>query len=182
MEDDFIAFTSVTQTSRRHSSDGLSSSSTLSIDGGNNQQQVLPALITDVPAPWLQYASPPLPTSSPFVRLHNEILTFCDYITPTRSEHAARDQIYAEIVAIVKKQWPAGDVVVFGSQMTRILTPSSDIDLVVHTGVPVASSSSSSSSSSSIRSSFVFQAEDYAERCNQIEALRIIHSAIDAGK
>eukprot|EP01038_Epipyxis_sp_PR26KG_P013133 gene13133-17600_t len=92
-----------------------------------------PALLTDVPAPWLIYATEQdkdvrLPR---LVRLHNEILMFCEYIAPTRHEIDIRDQVLNEVRQLVKNLWPTGVLHVFGSQMTRILTPTSDLDIVI---------------------------------------------------
>jgi hypothetical protein len=47
----------------------------------------LPALITDVRAPWMQFSPSDIEgdsSSSSLVRLHNEILTFCEYVAPTK--------------------------------------------------------------------------------------------------
>lgn len=51
----------------------------------SKQKDAAPALLTGVPAPWLEseIADHSLP---PFVRLHNEILLFCEYISPTPQE------------------------------------------------------------------------------------------------
>jgi non-canonical poly(A) RNA polymerase PAPD5/7 len=96
----------------------------------------LPALITDFPAPWLQCSEPPVEVSSTsksssFVRLHNEMLMFCDFISPTQAELAARDRVLSDVKQVVKELWPKAKVRIFGSQLTRILTPTSDIDMVV---------------------------------------------------
>ena len=192
MDDDFLPFTVAPAAD---AAGGRRSFGGGGDDPSSSDLHVLPSLITDVPAPWMQYTTPPSSSSSPFVRLHNEILTFCDYITPTQSELSARDQIYAEMVDIVKQLWPEGDVVVFGSQMTKILIPTSDLDLVVHTKKPrpVAAPSSSSSSSSSASSSssssssttlgassFASLQEEYEEREQTVQALVALDAAIRA--
>jgi len=89
-----------------------------------------PALLTNVPAPWLamQYIDRKV---SPLVRLHNEILSFVEYITPTIMEYKQRDTVLSEITHIIKTLWPDAQVKIFGSQMTRILTPTSDLDLAM---------------------------------------------------
>jgi hypothetical protein len=61
---------------------------------GDNKNRVpssssfaLPALITDVRAPWMLYCQSDTEgdsSSTSLVRLHNEILTFCEYIAPTK--------------------------------------------------------------------------------------------------
>eukprot|EP01041_Mallomonas_annulata_P004391 gene4391-8740_t len=67
----------------------------------------------------------------PFIRLHNEILTFCDFVSPTREENISRKDAIDEISKIIKKIYPTGTVHIFGSQMTKFQTPTSDIDLVM---------------------------------------------------
>lgn len=46
-----------------------------------------------------------------------------------------RDVVLAEVTEIIHALWPKSTVSVFGSQMTKILTPTSDLDIVVM-GVP----------------------------------------------
>ncbi len=99
-----------------------------------------PALLTSLNPPWMQNEVVDFDTP-PFVRFHNEILTFCEYIAPTISEMSTRHEIIAEFTAICKELWPDVVVKVFGSQMTKILTPTSDIDIAV-IGVPVAATKS----------------------------------------
>ena len=98
-------------------------------EGGNNHP---PTLLTETTASWLKwscdsnyYKSPPL------VRLHNEILTFCEYIAPNRVELNHRDKVLKEITDVIHSIWPNSTVHVFGSQMTKILTPSSDLDIAI---------------------------------------------------
>jgi len=89
-----------------------------------------PKLLTNVPAPWLegQYVDTRV---APLVRLHNEILSFVEYITPSALEYKQRDMVLSEITHIIKSLWPQAQVKIFGSQMTRILTPTSDLDLAM---------------------------------------------------
>ena len=93
-----------------------------------------PALLTNVPAPWLamQYVDKRV---APLVRFHNEMLSFVEYITPTVLEYKTRDVVLSELTRIVKDLWPEAQVTIFGSQLTRILTPTSDLDLAI-LGVP----------------------------------------------
>ena len=110
---DFLAF---------EQDDGLSSAGA----GGGSTDG--PRLLTNVPAPWLagQFVDKKV---APLVRLHNEILSFVEYITPTVMEYKQRDMVLSEITQIIKSQWPQAQVKIFGSQMTRILTPTSDLDV-----------------------------------------------------
>jgi len=93
-----------------------------------------PALLTNVPAPWMamQYVDKRV---APLVRFHNEMLSFVEYITPTVLEYKTRDVVLSELTRIVKDLWPGAQVTIFGSQLTRILTPTSDLDLAI-LGVP----------------------------------------------
>lgn len=94
-------------------------------------EEMAPALLTSTPAPWLAYAYQYDKKAPPFVRLHNEILTLCEYIAPSVHEMNHRDVVLSEITEIIHSLWPNSTVSVFGSQMTKILTPTSDLDIVV---------------------------------------------------
>ncbi|XP_073986398.1 terminal nucleotidyltransferase 4B-like [Rhodnius prolixus] len=67
----------------------------------------------------------------PIVGLHQEILDFYEYMSPTPEEHSMRKQVVRNIEAIVLELWPAARVEVFGSFRTGLYLPTSDIDLVV---------------------------------------------------
>ena len=76
--DDFVPF--VTNPPANSDSNELSSSA------------VFQPLITDVRAPWMQFSggeSDYGSSSSSLVRLHNEILSFCEYTAPTKVTFAA---------------------------------------------------------------------------------------------
>jgi hypothetical protein len=66
----------------------------------------------------------------PLVRLHNEILSLTGLVAPTQAEMQGRSLLVREIEGIVHALFPGGSLHVFGSQMTGVLTPSSDLDLV----------------------------------------------------
>lgn len=97
-------------------------------DGG---ESLAPALLTSTPAPWLTYSYQYDKKAPPFVRLHNEILTLCEYIAPSVHEMNQRDAVLIEVTEIIHSLWPKSTVSVFGSQMTKILTPTSDLDILV---------------------------------------------------
>jgi DNA polymerase sigma len=88
-------------------------------------------------APWLHSfslsspAAPQTSTGSRFIALHNEILAFCDFISPTAGEIAQRKALVSEIESIVHEVFPTASVHIFGSQLTTILTPTSDLDLAI---------------------------------------------------
>mmetsp|Transcript_11533 Transcript_11533/g.25635 ORF Transcript_11533/g.25635 Transcript_11533/m.25635 type:complete len:395 (+) Transcript_11533:138-1322(+) len=92
-----------------------------------------PALLTSTPAPWS--TSTYDRSAPPFVRLHNEILDCCEYIAPSVEEMRTREKVLQEVTEVVNSLWRSATISVFGSQMTKILTPTSDLDLVAE-GVP----------------------------------------------
>jgi DNA polymerase sigma len=100
-----------------------------------------PALLTSTPAPWAAYSTTYDRSAPPFVRLHNEILDCCEYIAPSVEEMRTREVVLAEVTEVVTSLWPTATISVFGSQMTKILTPTSDLDLVA-VGVPSRGDSS----------------------------------------
>ncbi|XP_014260196.1 non-canonical poly(A) RNA polymerase PAPD5-like isoform X1 [Cimex lectularius] len=67
----------------------------------------------------------------PLVRLHEEILDFYEYISPTPEEHNMRSQVVSNIESLVLELWPSARVEVFGSFRSGLYLPTSDIDLVV---------------------------------------------------
>jgi hypothetical protein len=90
------------------------------------------AIATDAVSPWLLLASSHASTETipPLVRLHNEIMLFCDYVAPTTQEMDVRGEVLAELTSVAQEVFPGASLHVFGSQMSNILTPSSDLDVV----------------------------------------------------
>lgn len=64
-------------------------------------------------------------------RLHEEILDFVDFVSPTKAEHAARTQIVSRLRAAITSKYPDATITVFGSYDTKLYLPSADIDVVV---------------------------------------------------
>lgn len=95
-----------------------------------------PALLTDLRAPWLAF-DPGARELPPFVRLHNEILAFCDFSSPSRPELSRRKTAFEDVKACIAELFPTATVKLFGSHMTGIITPSSDIDVAM-LDVPIA--------------------------------------------
>jgi DNA polymerase sigma len=90
------------------------------------------ALMTSASAPWISHPMmSSLSSSSKFIYLHNEILSFCELIAPSREDTVIRKKLLNELTEIVNETFPTASVHVFGSQYTGILTPSSDLDLAV---------------------------------------------------
>lgn len=89
------------------------------------------SLLTDITAPWLDYAVLNIRGVAPLVRFHNEILSFCKYVTPSKAEILNRKKLFNEISTIATTLWPNCSVRVFGSQLSKVLTPSSDLDVTI---------------------------------------------------
>ncbi len=110
-------------------------------DEGCDKEERGPLMLNELPVPWLDnqpHGQHRIDRRSPpFVRLHNEILTFCQFITPTIQELKTREKVVVEINQLAKSVWPQCTVHLFGSQYTKILTPTSDIDIAI-LDVPVA--------------------------------------------
>lgn len=68
----------------------------------------------------------------PLVRLHNEILRFCDLVLLTDEEKDARKAAIRTVTESVATLYPKARVQVFGSEVTGLCLPSSDVDVVVH--------------------------------------------------
>ena len=101
--DDFIPFTTT-----KESSNGSNENTQTTTGTSNSSSFALPALITDVRAPWMEFSLHDCESdvsSSSLVRLHNEILTFCEYVAPTKAEMAAREQVVNEIIQIASELW-----------------------------------------------------------------------------
>ena len=69
--------------------------------------------------------------SSPLVKLHEEILAFCALVAPSSDEVERRAAAVGRIEAAVRAVWPGASVHVFGSSLTGLSLPSSDVDVVV---------------------------------------------------
>lgn len=88
-------------------------------------------------APWLHFralngAKTGAVYNSHFTRrLHEEILDFVNYATPTVEEHAARQHIVDLIEYVMLQKFPQAQMKLFGSFDTRMYLPTADIDLVL---------------------------------------------------
>ena len=86
--------------------------------------------ITDCPAPWLTNFSFERSESS-IQNLHAECLEFCRFISPTQEELANRSKVLKEVQNVIQGAFPNTQLQYFGSQLSKTLTPSSDLDLAV---------------------------------------------------
>lgn len=65
------------------------------------------------------------------IGLHEEIEDFFKYMTPKPSEFRMRYEVAHRITQVMLQKWPHAEVYMFGSVMTGLFLPTSDIDLVV---------------------------------------------------
>ena len=97
--------------------------------GGDAPKEI--TLMTECSVPWLQGEELD-PDGLAIVQLHNEIVNFCDYCALTRGEMKQRKAVLREVSDIVQEVYPECKIAVFGSMLTKILTPTSDIDMAFY--------------------------------------------------
>ncbi|KAK1275514.1 hypothetical protein QJS04_geneDACA022473 [Acorus gramineus] len=68
---------------------------------------------------------------SPMLQLHQEILDFCNFVSPTPEEQASRTAAVQRVFEVIKYIWPHCKAEVFGSFSTGLYLPTSDIDAVI---------------------------------------------------
>ncbi len=66
-----------------------------------------------------------------FLRLHEEILDFVTFISPTEDEIQRRKDVQDEMNILVQEIWPEANIRAFGSTSTGMFLPDSDIDMVI---------------------------------------------------
>ncbi len=64
-------------------------------------------------------------------QLHEEILDFVEFIKPTPEEEAKRSGVVRRIQDVMKGLWPKAQLLPFGSYVTELYLPFSDIDLIL---------------------------------------------------
>jgi DNA polymerase sigma len=121
-------------------------------NGSRNPSSLQPDLNEKIPqSPWQDLAEDiESDDTGAMIRFHNEIIHFCKFIYPTVGQRQARKQVLDELKDVVHSLWPEVQIKVFGSEYTRILTCSSDIDVAllrVPTSLYLSESLSSSASS-----------------------------------
>ena len=81
--------------------------------------------------PWVSPATRVI--KDPLVQLHQEIIDFCDFVKPSQKEIKAHNEVFARIEKVVNGLWPGTEIKSFGSLITGLWLPNSDMDLVVFT-------------------------------------------------
>ncbi|CAI5733688.1 unnamed protein product [Hyaloperonospora brassicae] len=84
--------------------------------------------------PWIQ-ENKRYTNSNVYARLHEEIMDFVRFVSPTEEELSSRIELIEEMREIVQTLWPGATVETFGSHYTQMFLPQSDIDMVLF-GVP----------------------------------------------
>ncbi|ESL07036.1 DNA polymerase sigma [Trypanosoma rangeli SC58] len=69
--------------------------------------------------------------SNATIALHQEICDLVDYLRPSEAEVFMRGIIGMEVRAIAKRLWPDCEPIVFGSVLTGLLLPLSDLDMTI---------------------------------------------------
>jgi len=91
--------------------------------------------------PWMSSATRRY-SEDPCERLHEEIVDFTAYMSPSEEERYARSEAIRRLETVVLQLWPSTPetpvkLVPFGSFDSQLFLPSSDIDVVVlHGGLP----------------------------------------------
>lgn len=88
------------------------------------------ALMTDATTPWLPRTAWRGNDTNPLLALHSEIVHFCQLMSLSEAEMATREEVIHEIRRIAQKLFPDCHVHPFGSHVSKILTPKSDLDIV----------------------------------------------------
>eukprot|EP01012_Entosiphon_sulcatum_P017887 TRINITY_DN22638_c0_g1_i1.p1 TRINITY_DN22638_c0_g1~~TRINITY_DN22638_c0_g1_i1.p1 ORF type:complete len:542 (+),score=83.48 TRINITY_DN22638_c0_g1_i1:39-1664(+) len=94
-----------------------------SSSSGGPQRNLLP--------PWARSQYEALAEFPMHVRLHEEIVDWMLYISPTSAERKLRNLVVNRVVRVAKELFPECRVHVFGSIRTGLLLPSSDVDIAI---------------------------------------------------
>jgi predicted nucleotidyltransferase len=106
-------------------------------EGGSKEFIQLSAQSTDsfengTGNPWMPPFGYP-PYDNLFLRLHQELLDFTRWVSLSKQELKLRESFLHRLNGVCKELWPRCKVVPFGSYLTGLSLPSSDIDIsVIH--------------------------------------------------
>lgn len=95
-----------------------------------------PILITEFNIPWLNKTNNKLTNkltnnnNNSLINLHCEIINFSNLMSLSNIEMLKREEIIENMKKIILKLFPNCQIYIFGSHITKILTPKSDIDIV----------------------------------------------------
>ncbi|RPD64718.1 Nucleotidyltransferase [Lentinus tigrinus ALCF2SS1-7] len=86
-------------------------------------------------APWLEELGT-TSYESKQQRLHDEIVAFFNYISPTPNETHARGMVIAQVSEVARRRFRDASVETFGSVAQNLYLPDGDTDLVIQTSEP----------------------------------------------
>lgn len=136
MMEDFVAFGAYEEPVESTPAVGSKrrrSPSPLVVRAGSRAAAGTPALPPGVSVPWqisLTGAFKSLPSSA-LLRLHEEVLDFAQFMSPTPSEQEYADTALTRITEAVLALYPEARAEVFGSRANGLVLPTSDWDIVL---------------------------------------------------
>ncbi|OQS02539.1 Poly(A) RNA polymerase [Thraustotheca clavata] len=104
------------------------------ISFGSSPKDTVDRLEERPKAPWMRGRSK-YKNRNIFLQLHEEILDFVSFLSPTQEEIAMRKEAIECMQNVVNELWEGASIEAFGSHVTEMYLPTSDIDLVVY-GAP----------------------------------------------
>jgi DNA polymerase sigma len=118
-ENDFISFGDVSEPPTKKAAKAIPESLSLALEDIDHR------------APWARGRKYVSKSKDRTACLHEEILDFVDFISPTAAENKRRSVLLQHFQRITKELWPNAALHVYGSYATGLHLPSSDIDCVV---------------------------------------------------
>lgn len=98
----------------------------ISIQNSINQEVAPPSGEVE---PWMSQDTREI--KNPNIRFHNEIIDFFDYVLPKKREHEKKRRGVLRVMGYLEKEFPGAKLVPFGSFLTELYLPNSDIDLLL---------------------------------------------------
>lgn len=106
-------------------------------DAKSSKKPALTKSVLRWDVPWMRRDASKY-SRQPTELLHQEIVDFANYVSPTEEERFARSEAIRRLEAVVKGVWPEAVVQPFGSFDSHLFLPSSDLDVVImHEGLTV---------------------------------------------
>ncbi|OSD00930.1 Nucleotidyltransferase, partial [Trametes coccinea BRFM310] len=99
-------------------------------EAGSSVSGTTPEVYT---TPWVAKLGTTAYESKEQSRLHDEIVAFYEYVSPTPDERHARAMVIAQVAEVVKRRLPKASVDPFGSVAQDLYLPDGDTDLVITT-------------------------------------------------